>query len=319
MRIQREDPTRVAEIASQILLASWPRPCLDFSPQYLHWHFGFPGSLPAIAVLAHDGATPIGFGGLTPRRVRFCEASQAVYLLSFVAVRPEWRGQGVATAIYSELFTAAPAGIPLVVFALRNSEGERLLRRACEEAGRYNHTLGEYCLRGYSRVEGDGHALVPPAAEASVDEFLAVAERCHDKETLWVDVNRDIVAHWLSHPWPQCLLVSRATAERPASAAVIMREQTLEGRSQRAITSLDRLFLPAQDAASLTPLLVSAARQWNTGSPEMVLLPNLPDLDASSLRRIGIRQTRTVFTGRLVSRDPQEPLFAAKRTNLRID
>src|SRR5215471_11502276 len=90
--------------ASSILSEAWPPPSIRYTREYLEWQLAFPSAhenLPAVA--AFDGSTPIGFAAVTARRLRHGSRPFESGIVSFVAVRPMWRAQGIAGEIYQVL------------------------------------------------------------------------------------------------------------------------------------------------------------------------------------------------------------------------
>ncbi|MGH3183078.1 MAG: GNAT family N-acetyltransferase, partial [Streptosporangiaceae bacterium] len=129
------DGTAFAPQASRVLEEAWSPPALCYTPEYLRWQLSFPGPLPLPAAAALAGNDPVGFAGATWRRLRCGSARWDVAVVSFVAVRPEWRKLGVAAGIYRRLLSALrETGAPIVTYAAGGSAGERLLLRAYAEA-----------------------------------------------------------------------------------------------------------------------------------------------------------------------------------------
>src|SRR2546430_1428907 len=114
------EPVRAVEFADQaskVLMTSWPRPCINYSPEYLAWHFRFPGALPPLAVAAFEGRTLAAFIAAVNRRLQFQGECRDIYLASFLAVHPDFRGRRIATALLDNLIKLAkPSGAPIVGF-----------------------------------------------------------------------------------------------------------------------------------------------------------------------------------------------------------
>src|ERR1035437_6426771 len=119
-----------ARDASAILEQAWEPPVLHYSPAYLSWQLSFPSAVEMPAVAAFDGGDPIGFDAA---------------IVSFVAVRPAWRGQGVAAGLYRTLLEVlADRAIPVVTYAIAESAGHRALLRSYREAGFQIRPMGPY-------------------------------------------------------------------------------------------------------------------------------------------------------------------------------
>ena len=55
VRIERVDPLECAEQASRLIQAAWNPPCLNYTPEYLRWQFGFSGKqLQPVTLAAFD-------------------------------------------------------------------------------------------------------------------------------------------------------------------------------------------------------------------------------------------------------------------------
>ena len=95
--------TEFATEASRILEEAWEPPTLRYTPGFLHWQLSFPSAVELPGVAAFEGTDPVGFAAATARRLRCGSAVFDMAIVSFVAVRPAWRGQGIASGLYRVL------------------------------------------------------------------------------------------------------------------------------------------------------------------------------------------------------------------------
>ena len=98
-----EQAAGLAADASALLQLAWKPPALHYSPEYLAWQLSFPGPWPSPAAAAFDGSTLMGFAASTHRRIRAGHRSLDASLVSFVAVHPDHRNQGITGKLYATL------------------------------------------------------------------------------------------------------------------------------------------------------------------------------------------------------------------------
>src|SRR5262249_3063731 len=159
---------------------------------------GLPGALGAAAF---DGANPIGFAALIPRCLRWGPTPIRVLLLSFVAVRPGWRGQGVAAVVYRVLLEQAKRlGLPIIPFAETESPGQSALLRGLETAGYHRRDLGSYRTFGALMRSGSGSTQAYCSEAGDAADLLPVLGRCADPQTLWSAPDRDQLEHYRKDP-----------------------------------------------------------------------------------------------------------------------
>jgi hypothetical protein len=321
MRIERVNPANFAKEASNILTAAWSPPCVNYSAEYLHWQFTFPGP-PSIGVLARDERSAVGFGAMMPRRLRFRDGPpHYAYYLSFVAVVPAVRGRGLAIEMYSVLLgVAAAEGLPIVAFTPSESAGERTLRRAVANAGFLYTSLGEQPI--YGSLPQAEKATGSAAIESSlrVETLMGVIETHGETDTLWSCPDIEISQHWEKHPWPYRVLVVRGPAGTPAGAAIALAAETLTEQGITHATTLHKLYLPKPSADELGALIRGAAAEVSLpGSSPIVLLPNPTPVQPDVLRQAGFRQTPTRFSCHLAVKAGNHPFLKAQSTNISIE
>ncbi|HKI18857.1 MAG TPA: GNAT family N-acetyltransferase, partial [Isosphaeraceae bacterium] len=169
MRIERVPLLEFAESAAAILRASWQPPCLEYSADYIRWQFGYPGHPEGKGVAAFDSCEPIGFAAVVPRSLAFGGERHPALLLSFVSVRPNFRGQGVGHALYQALTEIArQTGVPVLSFAETGTAGSRLLTGSLLAAGYYDKNLGP--RRAHAGIAKDHEHNHPRWAPCNSDE-----------------------------------------------------------------------------------------------------------------------------------------------------
>jgi GNAT superfamily N-acetyltransferase len=273
-------------------------------------------------VAAFDGEEQVGFAAVTPRLVRYDAVYAPVYILSFVAVRPAWRGQSVATRLYATLLEELRGlGIPIVTFAEPGTGGQRRLLQAYTAAGFTCHPLGSYVVHGYIERSGS----VPPAglayADADPEELLPIIQDCQGEQTLWSAPERPQLEHYRADPRPRALVVARRADGTAAGAAFLVQAEVESGQGTETVTMIDSLFLPLGkgDAEVLRGFFYHASRRWSSGSkPSIVTASNLRAIDPAIIRAAGLRQTPGRFEGYLCVADAGHPWLTAERTTLEV-
>lgn len=131
--------------ASDILEAAWTPPVVSYAPEYVSWQMGFPSSTTMPAAAAFDGGKPVGFMAATARHLGCRGQAMETAVVSFLAVLPGWRGQGIAGGLYRLLLDSiAERTLPVITYSMAASAGERALLRAYSEAGFSIVGLGSY-------------------------------------------------------------------------------------------------------------------------------------------------------------------------------
>ncbi|MBI3949929.1 MAG: GNAT family N-acetyltransferase [Acidobacteria bacterium] len=320
LRIQQVNPGSFAESASRILLQSWPVTCFHYSPDHLRWQFSFPGPYPSVGVAAFDGNEPVGFAAATPRRLRFQQMGSETYVVSFVAVRPAWRGRGIAADLYTCLLGALrEAGLPIVTFAEPGAVGERALVKAYPSAGFELRTLGRFTTYGYSPRSGAAPTSVQVLETSDAATILATIQRRGDHQTLWSDPD----CQWLEHndedPWLRATVILRLTGGDGLGCAMIVRSEFVTAKGISLVPMIDQLFLYQPEAEALRALCEFASERWSGPAARTnVTVPNAWGIDPMILRSAGLRQTPRQFTGYVCSPDPHCPFLNAQGTNLHI-
>ncbi|AUX25381.1 hypothetical protein SOCEGT47_059260 [Sorangium cellulosum] len=322
MQIERVDPLAVAEEASLVLREAWPPPVLHYTADYLRWQLGFPGAAP-LAVLAREGGEPAGFIGVAPRRFRFRGVTSDGYLLSFLSVRPKFRGQGLAGRLYAEVFAGVRAsGLPTVVFVeARSAPAQHLLAKAVERAGLSMKRLAACQNHGFVPRAGAAPPRAVAAPAADLDDVLAAMAACRDERVLWAAPDAAQLEHSLRDPRPRRLLRVEE-AGRTVGAAAVFLSEIATARGIELVPTVDAIFLPEPTADRVAAVLRATSEAFaGQATVPAVSAPNLAALPPEHLRPAGARPTGATFDA-FVVRSPGGqrggPWGDAEVTNLEI-
>lgn len=314
--------TEFASEASSILEEAWDPPALRYTPTYLSWQLSFPSELKLPAVAAFEGGDPIGFAAATSRKLRSGSAVYDAAVVSFVAVRSNWRGQGIASGLYRLLLkTLADLCVPVITFAIPGSQGHKALLRGYSEAGFHMQEMGIY----------DNYAFISRSEVAQSDKTahfsenfgdvpsLAASLALRDDSALWSAPESLQMDHYFSDPRPRKLVVVEHAAGGICGAGFVVHAELRTAQGITRAATLDSVWMPSEEANGLQALLRKASVAWpsSSGSPTVVMCPNLCGFDAAVLRATGVRKTGAQFCGYLCTHEPMADL-KAKRTNLEI-
>jgi hypothetical protein len=229
-----------------------------------------------------------------------------IAVVSFVAVRPAWRGRGIAAGLYRRLLGfIKEIGVPVITFAIAGSAGEVILLRAYAEAGFRVRSLGAYlkyaglarkeAAPGTEEPEAETEKTGTPLAQGAWTEALqdVVAVCAADTGILWSDPAPGQIRHYQQDPRPRILL----TSPDNSGAAWCVRLDIHTSAGPGAVTSIDAVWVPRTGDVTALQTFLSKATLWQPHSPAVISLPSLYGFEAGDLRRIGIRQTGAPFHG----------------------
>jgi GNAT superfamily N-acetyltransferase len=319
VRVDRVAPDQFAIPASRILRDAWRPPCLDYSPEYVAWQIGFPGAVPAVAVAASDGDEPVGCAALLPRRVRFRGHNYDIFILTFVAVRPGWRGRGIGPSVYAALLDAARAGgPPIVVFVEPSSAGRRLLLESLDAARLAARPLGTY--HAHAGMAGPQPAGGEPGCVTTRDrsEYRRAASESDDRTTLCADPTDEQLDHYLSDPRGRELVVGSAAAGGGRWAAMVVSAEVVAAGGPERRILIDSIAGLDPSADFLRGLVRIQGGRPGSRGPVAVTAPNVHGIDPTTLRAAGLRRIPSVFEAYLAVTGPDHPILAAEGTNLEI-
>ena len=200
-----EQAGSLAAEASALLRLAWKTPALHYSPEYLAWQLSFPGPWPAPGAAAFEGSTLVGFAASTHRRIQSGERSIEASLVSFVAVHPDHRNQGITGRLYAILLAAlVERDSEIIMFALAESLGQRGVLSSYPKAGYTLRSLGSYpqygCVVRRAASDQDeverAWEVCPKGTEAAALED-AVAECAIDRNLIWSNPSEAQIAHYL--------------------------------------------------------------------------------------------------------------------------
>jgi GNAT superfamily N-acetyltransferase len=320
LSVESVQPVSFAAHASRILEEAWTAPALRYSAEYLCWQLAFPAPEPLPAVAAFDQGEPVGFAAVTARRLRYREHQWHSGIVSFVAVRPQWRNRGLSAELYRGLLQAlSRLRNSWITFAAADSAGARSLLRAYPQAGFQVLDLGEYPLCT-ALIRGEAPATGWEAEiTADLTMLPPIISACASRDDLvWNDPDDAQLRHYMTDPRPRKLVVLRREAE-PLGAAWIVRTEFRGRHGTEHVVSVESLFLSRQDAAALPALFRCAAAAWPAAvQPTIVSAPSLCGFDADALRQAGIRRTGALFHGYLCSPHLPAGVESARGTNLEV-
>jgi GNAT superfamily N-acetyltransferase len=288
-----------AHAASVLLNEVWRPPALAYSPEYLQWQLSFPSENPAVSVMAFEGATPVGFAGATPRRMRHGTEHLDAYVVSFVCVREAMQGRGIAANLYAVLLgEVAKRDANVVTFTLTGSAGDHALRKAYPAAGFDVRPLAICPV--YASI-----ATASPAStggnidgEGQFHDLERVLDTCaRDEKMLWSAPTSAQFQHYCGAPSDRKLLLAQARETDEVAAAWAIRTAIRNpGGGRDVVTSIDCVFGPRDRPDVLPEFVRHAAALWPSPTPRAVITaPSLSGYDAAALRQYGFRQTPSSF------------------------
>ncbi len=158
-----DDPVRIATKAAALIAAAFPVPSLEMTGDYLTWLLGaeWTGSPRALAATAFDRDVLVGFAAAVPRPLEFAGTPEWGYVVSFVAVHPDFRGAGLSRELYRALLEPiAAAKVPVLTFAVAESAGAHAITVAYPRAGFVGTELAP--LSAWGALRGRGRDRVSP-------------------------------------------------------------------------------------------------------------------------------------------------------------
>lgn len=328
VRVEIAEALSHAETASDLLRASWRRPCLFYSTEFLRWQLSYPSARPSMAAVAHDGDQLVGFAAMIPRRMRIGPRPVEINQVTFVCVHPAYRREGLGGSLYAAILTEVErSGHPFVAFTQARSTSERSLHRNAGALVTEVKELGDYPVHGYlyRPDEPEPSTLDIRRAEEGDDTYVPeiqdlILRSAGEGGVLGVDADLETIGHWRADPRQSVALLALEEG-RPVGVAMIVRGQVATLRGIEPVTSVERAFVPRDRPDVIAALARASGEVWFEGpGPEFIALPNVSGFDDGELRRVGVRLTPTRFVGHLgIPRgvDPG-PFASAVRTNMAV-
>lgn len=314
IRYHGVEGTSSAEAAADLLRLSWAPPCLFYSDLYVRWQLAFPAPLETRAVLVTDGRRPVGYIAAIPRPVWTPDgAAAAIYVLSFFAVHPEYRGAGMGLALVRSIMDTT--GGPTLVYTQPGSSAERVFEASAAARGWAFQRIAE--LRTYTFMRGQYFRAAAVAREAAVDEFMSAVAVCPSPGLLWSRPTADQVRHYRSDPRGACPTIVHDAEGATLGAAIVVRSQIVTTRGVETVPSLDALFLLQRHADVLGALGAFALDRW-AGRSSVVTAPNLSGVPSDVIRSAGFRATRSAFTVAAIGDELDPIVCRTTATNLEV-
>jgi GNAT superfamily N-acetyltransferase len=313
--VDLEPAAGAAGAGSLVLREAWAPPCLHYTPDYLRYQLGFPGEVGALAAVARAGEEPAGFAASTPRRVRLDGRDFEVHVVSFVAVRPRFRQQGLAARLYAALLGRLRArSVPIVTFAQPGSPGERAIAAAYDAAGLSLRPLRPHGVYGARarRTPSEGAPSAPP----SDAELGAQLDRCRDETTLFCVPTAAERAHVVTgRPGAAAFVAARSVSGDPLGAGVAACTEVLNPDGPAQALSLETVFLPEADPDALRGLVHAAAQAFPEAGPTVLLPTSLPP---EALAAAGLRRTPASWSAFAAAAEAHHPVLQAAATSLAV-
>jgi predicted KAP-like P-loop ATPase len=303
--IEYVDGAAFAPDAALLLNDCFPKPSIDYSPEYIAWQLSFPGPTPPIAAAAFCGREPVGFVGASPRRLRLGPEEADGFLASFWCVRPgRSDATGTILLLDSLLERLWERNAPVLAFGFPQGVGERLFPTCFRRAGFLHVNLAPLPGFGFradtsGQLQSDWRVALP-SFPALLPELVAQSATA-DTSIVHICPSPAQLAHYASDPRSRRLVVAtnRKTGERAAAWAVRTVVRTASGLLR--VPSLDSVLAQRRSAGPLPALLLATSRLWppSPDQPATVNAPSLAGFDANALRALGIRQCGGGFLAHL--------------------
>lgn len=307
-----------AAFAGAVLRDAWAPPALVYSDALMAWQFDAPGP-EALAVSAHAGDEPAGVVGVSARRFRLGDEFVDGCLVSFLGVRPAFRGRGLAVRLYRELMGAMQArGLPGVAFVAADAApARRALLGAAEALGLTIRPLGACVHHGWHERAAPAGALIARETR-DAGELLAVVAACDDPDVLLWAPDVAQIEHALRDPRDRRGFVVEQDGRLVAACTAVLAEHVGRAGAVERIATVDALWSPEPTPERIAALFRGAAACWAAqASSPVISAPNVSAVSPVIVHGAGLRPTGTVF-GAFLLEIGAHPLGAAERTNLGV-
>jgi len=305
------DPCAHASGAAALLRQSWTPPCLRYSDSYVAWQLAFPGAVRPRAVLATDGSRIIGFVALIPRQVVTGDGVVVIYVLSFFAVHPDYRGAQIGTELALRIVEISDR--PILTYTEPGAPSERALVRSAAARGWTFNRLAT--LRTYAGGPGRRAHSAAIARQATVEEFVAAATPRGATTVVWSRPTIEQARHYTRDPRGACFAIAQTTSGVTLGAALVVRSEVITLAGAEDVPSLDAVHLHDQYADALGALRAFALER---SGQSIVTAPNLDTVPPEAIRLAGFRATQSAFNVAVLG-DPSEPIIEhTTSTNLEV-
>jgi GNAT superfamily N-acetyltransferase len=304
------DPCARAWEAAALLRQSWAPPCLRYSDSYVTWRLAFPGAVRPRAVLATEGHRPIGFVAMMPRQVLIGDHVVVIYVLSFFAVHPDYRGAQIGTELALRIVEISDR--PILTYTEPGARSERALARSAAARGWTFKRLAT--LRTYAGGPGRAQSAAV-ARQATAEEFVVAAQARGPSTIVWSQPTIEQARHYARDPRGGCFAIVQSTSGVTLGAALVVRSEVFTLAGAEDVPSLDAVHLHDHHAEALGALRAFALER--SGQP-IVTAPNLDTVPPEAIRLAGFRATQSAFNVAVLA-NPREPMTEhTTSTNLEV-
>jgi GNAT superfamily N-acetyltransferase len=313
LSIEFVDPLDVLADAASVLQEAWAAPSFHHSSDYLGWQFTFPSPLPRVAAVARSGDEIAGFMGITPRRIGIGSWTGTAGVLSFLAVRPTWRGRRIAEQLYGVMLgRARELEIPMLTFAEVGTVGEHLLVKEYDRAGFIRHNLGN--CQPYACLPRGNAADDIETGTVDATDLLALVKSANAGVRLAPEVEH--LRHYAADPrWRRAFL---ATDGEHSVGAMAVAAEMNTARGIETILTVD-VSLTASDSPHLLKRIAIAAAEAYPSATSQVVFPNLILPDADRARGAGLRKLPARYVVYLCVTDKYRSLCDAEPVGTNVD
>jgi hypothetical protein len=238
-----------------------------------------------------------------------------VYVLSFFAVHPEYRGDGIGARMARLILKTCER--PILTYAEVNSPSERALAASAFYRGWTFKRIAEFRTYGCACASGE-RGVTAVARQATVEEFLAALDGCTSAAVTWSRPTAEQVNHYVADPRGSCLAVVQAPDNLTLGGGLIVRSQVVTALGAESVPSLDAIFLPGAQAPALAALAGFARDRWPVDGGSVVTAPNLHTVHPDAIRMAGFRATRSTFHLAVMGPESDPIVRDTTTTNLEV-
>jgi GNAT superfamily N-acetyltransferase len=305
------DPGAHAWEAASLLRQAWAPPCLRYSDSYVTWRLAFPGAVRPRAVLATDGHRPIGFVAMMPRQVLIGDQVVVIYVLSFFAVHPDYRGAQIGTELALRIVEISDR--PILTYTEPDARSERALARSAAARGWTFKRLAT--LRTYAGGAGRRSPSAAIARQATMEEFVAASKPRGPATVVWSLPAIEQARHYTRDPRGACFAIAQTASGVTLGAALVVRSEVLTLAGAEDVSSLDAVYVHDHHAEALAAFRAFALER---SGQSIVTAPNLDTVPPEAIRLAGFRATQSAFNVAVLA-DPTDPITAhTTSTNLEV-
>lgn len=280
---------------AELLDAAWPTSGIRMDRDYLGWLLRDLPSVPwrTSAAVARDQGRLVGFAGAAP--ASFITAPNGA-IVSWVAVHPMARGQGLASLLYRHLLDhlATVPDLAIHTFAQEGTRGAALIEASYPAAGWHGTELEP--LRGW----GGMRRRIRPDAVHLADSANPTPIAALEATTVFRDrLGED----------PRVVAIT--------SAGIRIVTMTFNGADHPPVGALDGL--PATAAPEALEAALDAALRRLDPAIDRIVAPNLPPWAAALAPPLGLRLLPgPAWRNWVFTRRPDHPVHGATRTTIPV-